>query len=108
MRAIQLFKTENYHLPPDQSFLSIDNPHCVFSCLKKSENTDSTILRVFEISGAGGKTRIHTPIELTKVKTVNLYEEPTNATPITTLNTSHVEMEIAPFQIRTLKIQIEK
>ncbi|MFX1405216.1 MAG: alpha-mannosidase, partial [Promethearchaeota archaeon] len=108
MRAIQLSITNNGHLPPDQSFLSIDNPHCTFSCLKKSENTDSTILRVYEISGATGMARIQTHLEVTKVTPVNLNEEPTSDTPLAVANTSHVEMSIAPFQIRTLQFKIKK
>jgi mannosylglycerate hydrolase len=108
MRAIQLFKTENGHLPHEQSFLSIDTPLCAFSCLKKSENKDSTILRVFDISGAGGKARIQTPVEIAKVTAVNLNEEPTNTTPLKASNTSHVEMNIEAFQIFTLQFQLKK
>ncbi len=108
MRAIQLSNTNNGHLLPDQSFLSIDNPHCTFSCLKKSESTDSTILRVYEISGAAGMARIQTHLEVTKVTPVNLNEEPISDNPLTISNTSHVEMSIAPFQIRTLQFKIKK
>jgi mannosylglycerate hydrolase len=107
MRAIQLSKNEAGNLPPDQSFLSIDNPLCTFSCLKKSEKTDSTILRLYEISGTPGSATIQTQVSPKKVISINLKEEPTNKPPPTISNTSHVDVNLTPFQIRTLQLEFE-
>jgi alpha-mannosidase len=105
----KLLSLEPY-LPPSLSFLEIDNNSVILSALKKSEEGNYLILRVFNISSNTQKAKLSffKDISITDVKIVNLLEEePKNE--IKAQIISYIENELVilldPHVIATFKIE---
>jgi mannosylglycerate hydrolase len=106
LKAIQLARIQDGNLPPSHSFLSINNTTCSFSCLKKAEGNDSTILRIYEICGEPAAVRIQSSMRITKASSVDLAEQSRHSSPIKLLNPNVVPVKVSPYQIRTLQLQV--
>ncbi|MFX1509525.1 MAG: alpha-mannosidase [Promethearchaeota archaeon] len=107
LKAIQLHKTTDGHLAPSQSFLSVSPGTCTFSCLKKSEQTDSTILRFYETSGSSSKVQITSKFAIKQAVFVNLAEKQLEPIPMAKSNSNQIAVSFSPFQIRTLQLQLQ-
>ncbi len=99
-------------LPPNLSFLEIENKRILLSALKKSEEGNYVILRCYNIADTAEKTAIHL-FERFKIKSaeiVNLLERkhinPIKAS-LKIVNSSAIELELKPHVIATIKINIE-
>ena len=98
------------YLPPDLSFLEIDNNRVILSALKKSEEGNYLIVRVFNISPnpQNAKLTFFKEISITSVKIVNLLEEvPKNEIKAKIISHSHNELKISlePHVIVTFQIE---
>jgi hypothetical protein len=86
-------------LPPQQSFLSLDQDNVVVTAMKKEDAGAGVILRAVEMTGS--------PVEVTpkflgrvsKIEAVNLLETRTSMP-------SHTTVHLAPFEIETLKLNL--
>jgi len=97
-------------LPPRLSFLEINNNRVILSALKKSEEGNYLIVRVFNISSKpqNAKITFFKEISITSVKIVNfLEEEPKNEIKAGIISYSHNELNISlePHVIVTFKIE---
>jgi len=100
------------YLPPDLSFLSIDNKSVVLSALKKSEKGDYLIIRVFNISSSSQKATLtfFDKISINDVKLVNLLEEAPEReikAKINSFNNNLLEIALEPHVIATFNIDLE-
>jgi alpha-mannosidase len=62
-------------LPESMSFLSISAPNVLISALKKAEDDDSVILRVYDIEGKDSEARLNLFVPVKAAETVNIIEE---------------------------------
>jgi alpha-mannosidase len=76
------------------------------SALKKAEDSDSVILRLYEPHGDRGVAAIETKHAIHDVTLVNLLEEPIEQLPIQGGN--RVEFAYTPFQVVTLRLEFER
>jgi len=86
------------------SFIEIENNnHLIVSAIKKSENEDKLILRLFNTTGNETKARIKFYKKIKHVQFVTLNEELTGTKP-ESVASNIVEFKVAPFKIITLAI----
>jgi alpha-mannosidase len=62
-------------LPDTMSFLSLSAPNILVSTLKKAEDDDSVILRVYDIEGKDAEARLNLFFPLRSLESVNIIEE---------------------------------
>ena len=74
------------------------------SALKKAEDSDAMILRVYEPHGDRGQTDIESAAPLREALLVNLLEEPIKALEIH--EERRVRLSFTPFQVLTLKLRV--
>ncbi|MFX0079580.1 MAG: glycoside hydrolase family 38 C-terminal domain-containing protein, partial [Candidatus Hermodarchaeota archaeon] len=96
---------KNEKLLARHSFLSFDPTNLVFSCLKKAENSETTILRFFEITGSPTKVTLRTSIPFKNVTSINLAEQHTNQHQITQKNTHSFVTQVSPYQIHSFQLE---
>ncbi len=108
LKAIQLAETAGGLLPASQGFLSVYPSSCTFSCLKKAEETDSTLLRLYEIVGKPSNVEIRTAVPISHASYVSLAEQQIEKLSIKTPYPYQVTMNVKPFQIRTLQFRTIK
>jgi len=100
------------YLPPSFSFLEIDNKCIVLSALKKSEEGDNLIVRVYNITSDPQNARLifYEKIMIKNAEIVNLLEEkPQNEIKATIINYDKniIEIILKPHIIATFKIEFE-
>ena len=74
----------------------------VVEVVKKAEDSDDTIVRVYEAYGRRVKAELSFPAELTSAAECDLMEE--NDAPVA-VKGNKVSFEIKPFEIRTFKVR---
>lgn len=99
-------------LPPVLSFLAIDNKSVVLSALKKSEEGDYLIIRVYNISSTSQTTTLtfFDKISIKDVKIVNFLEEAPKheiKVKINYFNNNLLEIALEPHVIATFKVNLE-
>jgi alpha-mannosidase len=89
-------------LPPSHSFVSVDDDNVILTAVKKSEDDDALILRVYDWSGKASKAKFTLPPGATSATEVNLMEQPTGSAIPVEDNTA--TLPVGPFEIRTLRV----
>ena len=107
LRTIQLTTNISTKLPSSHGFLSINSSGYIFSCLKKAEASDSTILRIFEPSGQSAKISLCTALPIKNANLVNLAEKYLEPLSVNTTSPLNLIFPVAPFQIQTIKFQLK-
>lgn len=87
----------------NKSFISVDSANIIVEAVKKAEDSNDIIVRLFECSGAGAKTNIHFDFNVKSVQLVDLMEE--NGQELT-IDKNSVEVCFKPFEIHTLKVML--
>jgi alpha-mannosidase len=79
-----------------QAFFSLDQPAVLIDTLKKAEDSEALILRLYEARGTRGKLRLTSPLPVQSAALVNLLEDE-----ISHLNWQDggVELSFKPFEI---------
>lgn len=91
-------------LPLEKSFLSISNPHLIFSSLKQSEDNNAVSLRVFNPTKEVQTGLITTGFALIQAYKTDLKED--RQEQITVLENTKVEIKVNPNEIYTLRLEI--
>jgi alpha-mannosidase len=76
------------------------------ACLKKTEDSDSIILRLYEPHGARGRAALETALPLQKASLVNILEEEDQALMIE--DERRITIPFKPFQVITLKLTLKR
>jgi alpha-mannosidase len=100
-------------LPTELSFLEIDNSKVVLSALKKSEEGEDIIIRVYNISSElqTSELRLYEKLSISDIQIVNLLEttpkNPIKAS-IISFHDNILNISIDPHVIATFRLKIEK
>lgn len=85
----------------ERSFLQVDAPNVIVEAMKKAEDDDSLILRLYEASHQHTQTHLRFGFAVRGVMETNLLEEA--ATPLVFDGTT-VALTFRPFEIKTIKV----
>ncbi len=83
----------------EKSWLSVDSPHLVIDTVKKAEDSDAFIVRLYEAHGTRGRATLRTALPVRQAERVNLLEE--DAQPLS-LTDGQVKLDFRPFELITL------
>ena len=81
------------------------NPALKIGALKKAEEDDSFIVRLYELSGRGASGEIVFPVEILSAEEVDGVEEPVGAA---VFSGNRLKVASAPFALRTFKVTLAK
>jgi alpha-mannosidase len=87
-------------LPAEHSYVTVKPENVVLTALKKAEDADGLIFRVYEWAGKAGEVEIHLPAGATGATVTNLMEKPEGA-PLKVVNDT-VTVAIHPYEILTV------
>ncbi len=89
-------------LPKEHSFVSVENPNVVLTAVKKAEDSNALILRMYEWAGQSGNVKLHLPAGATSATITNLMEK-SEGGPLP-VSGDTLTAPIKPFQILTLQV----
>jgi len=92
-------------LPSTKSFIKVNPPSVIMSCLKKVEDSDNLILRVYESKGEKARVDIDLNFPVKEVTEVDLLERATE--PSSNLD-NRLSFSIAPYEIKTFRLKAEQ
>jgi alpha-mannosidase len=84
------------------SFFQVDHPGVVIDTVKKAEDSDATILRLYESFGTHACVRLTSALPVTSAATCNLLEDDGAKLP---WRSGGVPLELHPFEVLTLKLR---
>jgi alpha-mannosidase len=92
-------------LPPTHSFFSIEPNNLILTVIKKSEDSDDLILRIYETSGEETKAVIQVAQPFEDARETDLLERE-----ISKLKTRNdkIELPIGKHEIKTIKIKVNR
>ncbi|MEN6372417.1 MAG: alpha-mannosidase [Armatimonadota bacterium] len=89
-------------LPEMASFCSVDSPHIIVETIKKAEDSDAVIVRLYEAHGASGSAKVTMGFPVKSASKVNLLEE----SPEKVKNEGNViQFAFQPFEVITLAVE---
>ncbi|MBN1348078.1 alpha-mannosidase [candidate division KSB1 bacterium] len=92
-------------LPMSASFIEIDAENIIIEAVKKAEVSDAMILRLYESHHRGTSARIRFRDAVKRIEEVNLMEESLQS--LDTEDAHTVSLPFKPFEIKTLRIEIQ-
>ncbi len=108
LKAIQIQESNTGNLHSSQSFLLIEPNNCIFSCLKKAEESESSILRFYELFGQPSTPSVQSAIPLKPVIQLNLAEQPLTSQEVKQIDAYNFTIPISAYQIQTLQLSPQK
>ncbi|OGD10521.1 MAG: hypothetical protein A2Y86_08705, partial [Candidatus Aminicenantes bacterium RBG_13_62_12] len=88
-------------LPEEKSFFGISAPNVLVSTIKKCDDDDSVIVRLYDIEGKDAEVDLTSAFALAKVEHVNIIEEEGKPLPC---RTKSVKLRLGHHAIETLKL----
>jgi alpha-mannosidase len=88
---------------PSTGFFHLDNDAVVLDTVKKAEDSDRLVLRLYESHGARQNVTLHTPLAIKKAVRSNLLER--EEKPVRAAKNS-LRLELKPFEIMTLVLTV--
>ncbi|MCK4992434.1 MAG: alpha-mannosidase [Bacteroidales bacterium] len=98
----ELYKSAS--LPESQSFFEIESDNLIISTVKKAEDDNSIIIRVYDAEGKDTKSILKTPGTFKTAMQTNLIEEPIQPVEV---NNTGVTLHIGPHAIETYKLMMK-
>ena len=89
-------------LPSSHSFVSVDDDNVILTAVKKSEDDNALILRVYDWSGKSSNAKFMLPSGATAATEVNLMEQPIGSA--IQIENGTATLPVGPFEIRTLRV----
>jgi alpha-mannosidase len=87
-------------LPPTHSFASVENKNVTLTAIKKAEDTDALVFRMYEWAGTPSEVKLHIPPGATYAVESNLMEKPEG--PHLALSADTITVPIKPYEILTV------
>jgi alpha-mannosidase len=101
MTAMQV-QAHSGELPPAHSFASVENPNVTLTAIKKAEDANALIFRMYEWAGKATEVKLHVPARATGAVETNLLEKVEGgALPMAG---DVVTVPIKPFEILTVQV----
>ena len=88
-------------LPAQASFVQVDQPNIIVEAVKKAEDHDDLIVRLYESTGATTHAAVQFGSPVSAVSLVNLLEEAARPLP---LSGNQVNLTFGPYEIQTLRL----
>jgi len=85
-----------------RSLVEVDTPQVVVEAIKRAEDSDAVIVRLYEAWGGDCKVRVRTTLPASRAFLCDLLERDREEVVV---NEGVIELELAPFKIRTLKLE---
>ena len=92
-------------LPEEESFFSVSSPNVLVSTVKKCEDDDSVIVRLYDIEGKDAEVSLDSAFPLAGAERVNIIEEGEAPLPC---QTNKVKLRVGHHSIETLKLRLKK
>ncbi len=89
-------------LPAEHSFASVSSPNVILTAMKKAEDSDSIVLRMYEVAGKSEDVKVTLPDGAGSASVTNLIEQHDGAAVPVSGNVATVP--IHPYEILTLKV----
>jgi alpha-mannosidase len=83
------------------SFLLIDSPYVMIEAVKKAEDSNGIIIRLYETSGRSVSTELHVKIPYSKATLVDLMEQELQQI---AQGEKSIKLSFTPFEIKTLQL----
>lgn len=100
--AAEIASTHGGSLPAAHSFVAVEPENVVLTAVKKAEDSNSLILRVYEWAGKTATAQFHVPAGATGATVTNLSEMPEGA-PFA-VSGGVVQAPIHPYEILTIRV----
>ena len=97
-------------LPPEHSFASVEPDNVVLTAVKKAEDANGLIFRVYEWAGKEATAEFHVPPGATSATVTNLMEQP-EGSPLAVASENGgdlVKVPIHPYEILTIRVDYAK
>jgi len=106
---IQKTKSSSLALPLKLSFLSVEPDNILLSAVKRAEDGNGVIVRVYNTTNQNVKGKLRIYVEPRKVIAVNIREEPSEGESTTlSKHKQEISFEAPPFRIRTFRLAFPK
>jgi len=92
-------------LPASCSFFEVDAPGVVLDTVKKAEDEDALILRLYEAHGGHVRTKLVSPLPMKSAVECDLLERKTLGRAMKP-KACTFDLHFAPFEIKTLKMKL--
>lgn len=102
LTTIKSETNNNIKSKTQDSFISVANDNIVVEAIKKAEDSNDMIIRLYENSGSKCSTSVSFGFDVQNASMVNMLEEDECA--IETSNNS-IDLEFKPFEIHTIKVK---
>jgi alpha-mannosidase len=84
-----------------RSLFQVDTPQVIVEAIKRAEDSDAVIVRLYEAWGRTCRVRIETSIRHSSAHLCDLLERDREEVPT---DGTRLELDLAPFQVATLKL----
>ena len=98
VEAVQ--SAEGTSLLPD-GLLQLDHPQVMVEAVKKAEDSDHLILRLYETAGAGAEARLSFGLDCRTIEEADLMEKPVK---MLAEGSNELVLTFTPFEIKTLRV----
>lgn len=88
-------------LPPSHSFFVSENPAAILDTIKRAEDGQGLVLRIYEAQGSRARTRIHVRLPISRAELCDGLERPLRPIPI---QKGTIPLDLSPFQIASIKL----
>jgi alpha-mannosidase len=96
-------RTQKGLMSSSESWFSLSSEHVIIETIKKAENDDSIIVRLYEAHGCHATCTLKTSLPIKHAIETNLLEQEERKIPV---RERKITLEFSPFQIRTLKLTL--
>lgn len=100
---LQIFPTASN--PGQQSYFSLSDPQGVIDTVKKAEDSEDIIVRLYESQGTHGVIRLMSTLPVASARRCNLLEDDDEGKPLPWTD-SGLEFAVKPFEIVTFKLKL--
>ena len=87
-------------------FLSVDKRNVVLETVKKAEDGDGIIVRLYEVENARTKVTLYCADAILSAEETNLLEQPADGA--IDVKENEISLTIKPYEIRTIRIRTTK
>jgi alpha-mannosidase len=104
-QPLAAFQTNKEPLRNTHCDFSLEPDNLIISTVKRAEDDDSLILRLFETIGRACRARLRLPAGIKRAYITNLLEQPEREI---AFKNGKLELDVSPFEIVTLKLEFEQ
>ncbi|MGA8938724.1 MAG: glycoside hydrolase family 38 C-terminal domain-containing protein, partial [Acidobacteriaceae bacterium] len=91
-------------MPPTHSFVSLDAPNVTLSAVKKAEDANALIFRMYEWAGKQTEVKLHVPAGAQYAVETNMMEDPLPSADHLPMSGDTITVAIKPYEILTLQV----